>query len=68
MLESTEFYQSATGQKPPDPESLYTYRKHSSMPEPREQLTSSLSVQLTAAEKQALDLRCMAPVHKGATG
>ena len=62
LPESTEFYQSATGHKPPDPESLYTYHKHVSMPEPREQLASSLSVQLTAAEKQVLDLLASWPI------
>ncbi len=61
-LEASEFYQSATGRTPPDPESLYTYHKHVSMPKPREQLTSFLSVHLTAAEKQALDLLAAWPL------
>ena len=61
-LEASEFYQSATGRTPPDPESLYIYHKNVSMPEPREQITSSPSVQLTAAEKQALDLLAAWPL------
>ncbi len=56
VLEASEFYQRATGQTPPNPESLYTSHLRASMPEPSEQLNSSLSVQLTAAEKQMLDL------------
>ena len=56
VLEASEFYQRATGQTPPNPESLYTSHLRVSMPEPSEQLNSSLSVQLTAAEKQMLDL------------
>ena len=56
VREATEFYQRATGQTPPNPESLYTSHQRVTMPEPAEQLNSSLSVQLTAAEKQALDL------------
>ena len=61
-LEASEFYQRATGYRPPDPDDLYTYHKHTGMPEPREQLTSSLTVQLTAAEKQALDLLAAWPL------
>ena len=56
MLEASEFYQRATGQTSPNPDDLYTSRLRASMPEPSEQLNSSLSVQLTAAEKQVLDL------------
>ena len=40
----------------PDLEDLYSSRVQAAMPEPSEQLTSSLSVQLTRAEKDALDL------------
>ncbi len=61
-LEASELHQRATGHRPPDPDSLYTYHKHVGMPEPREQLTSSLSMQLTAAEKQALDLLASWPL------
>ena len=61
-LEASEFYQRATGHRPPDPDSLYTYHKHVGMPEPKKQLTSSLSVQLTSAEKQALDLLAAWPL------
>ena len=39
-----------------DPEALYPTRVKAAMPEPAEQLTSSLAVQLTRAEKDALDL------------
>ena len=40
----------------PNPASLYPSNVQASMPEPTEQLASSLSVQLTRAEKDALDL------------
>ena len=40
----------------PNPEALYPSGVQAAMPEPAEQLTSSLSVQLTRAEKDALDL------------
>ena len=56
VLEASEFYQRATGQTPPNPDGLYSTFRRASMPEPKEQLISSLSVQLTAAEKQVLDL------------
>ena len=57
VLEASEFYQRATGQTSAKPgRSLYTSHLRVSMPEPSEQLNSSLSVQLTAAEKQMLDL------------
>ena len=62
MLEATEFYQRATGQTTPDPDDLYTSYLRAGMPEPTEQLTSSLSVQLTASEKQALDLLASWPL------
>ena len=61
-LEASELHQRATGHRPPDPESLYTYHKHVGMPEPKKQLTTSLSVQLTATEKQALDLLAAWPL------
>ena len=56
VREATEFYQRATGQTPPNPESLYTSHQRVTMPEPAEQINSSLSVKLAAAEKQVLDL------------
>ncbi|MDE0101196.1 MAG: replication-relaxation family protein [Bryobacterales bacterium] len=40
----------------PDPDTLYRSDVRATMPKPPEQLDSSLSVQLTRAEKQALDL------------
>lgn len=40
----------------PDPDTLYRSDLRATMPKPPEQLDSSLSVQLTRAEKQALDL------------
>ena len=55
-LEASELYQRATGHTPPNPDGLYSTFRRASMPEPSEQVTSSLSVQLTAAEKQVLDL------------
>ena len=47
-----------TGWKRPtvDPESLYSPDLRATMPEPTEQLRSALAVQLTRAEKDALDL------------
>ena len=62
LLEASEFYQDATGHRPPDPDDLYTSHLRASMPEPLEQLTSAISVQLTAAEKQALDLLASWPL------
>ena len=40
----------------PDPEALYPSHLRATMPEPAQQLESALSVQLTRAEKEALDL------------
>ena len=40
----------------PDPESLYPSGVQAAMPEPSQQLAPALSVQLTRAEKEALDL------------
>ena len=62
MLEATEFYQFATGHRLLDPDDLYTSHLRASMPEPSEQLIACLSVQLTAAEKQALDLLASWPL------
>ena len=62
MLEASPIYQLATGDISPDPDAMYTSRLRANMPEPREQLISSLSVQLTAAEKQALELLASWPL------
>ena len=56
MLEASALYQRATGNTPPNPDGLYSTLRRARMPEPSEQLASSLSVQLTLAEKQVLDL------------
>ncbi len=39
----------------PDPDTLYPSHRRATMPEPAQQFQSTLSVQLTRAEKQALD-------------
>ncbi len=46
----------------PKPGTLYPSGVQASMPEPTEQLTSTLSVQLTSAEKDALDLLAAWPL------
>ena len=46
----------------PDPESLYPSGVQAAMPEPSQQLTPALSVQLTRAEKDALDLLAAWPL------
>ena len=46
----------------PNPSDLYPSGVQASMPEPTEQLTSTLSVQLTRAEKDALDLLAAWPL------
>ena len=46
----------------PDPEILYSSRVKAAMPEPAEQLTYALSVLLTRAEKDALDLLAAWPL------
>ena len=46
----------------PKPSALYPSGVQAAMPEPTEQLTPALSVQLTRAEKDALDLLCAWPL------
>ena len=46
----------------PDPETLYPSHLRGAMPEPSETLRSSLAVQLTGAEKDALDLLAAWPL------
>ena len=46
----------------PNPTALYSSGVQASMPEPTQQLTSTLSVQLTRAEKDALDLLAAWPL------
>ena len=46
----------------PDPDTLYPSRLRASLPEPSELLRSSLAVQLTGAEKDALDLLAAWPL------
>ena len=46
----------------PDPEALHPSHLRATMPEPAQQLESALSVQLTRAEKEALDLLAAWPV------
>ena len=46
----------------PDPEALYPSHRRATMPEPAQQLKSALSVQLTRAEKDALDLLAAWPL------
>ena len=46
----------------PDPEALYPSHRRATMPEPAQQLESSLAVQLTRAEKDALDLMAAWPL------
>ena len=46
----------------PDPYSLYPTHLRAAMPEPPEQVKSSLAVQLTRAEKEALDLLAAWPL------
>ena len=45
-----------------DPEALYSSRVKAAMPEPTKQITLSLAVQLTRAEKDALDLLATWPL------
>ena len=49
-------------QPEPDPDSLYPTHLRTAMPEPSEQVRSSLAVQLTRAEKEALDLLAAWPL------
>ena len=56
MSETSYLYKLATGNVSPDPDTLYTSRLRATMLEPSEQLSSSLAMQLTAAEKQTLEL------------
>ena len=46
----------------PDPEAIYPSHLRATMPEPAQQLESSLAVQLTRAEKEALDLLAAWPL------
>ena len=46
----------------PDPDALYPSGVRAAMPEPSQQLASALSVQLTRAEKDTLDLLCAWPL------
>ena len=46
----------------PDPEALYPSHRRATMPEPAQQLESALAVQLTRAEKDALDLLAAWPL------
>ena len=46
----------------PDPHSLYPSRLRADMPDPPEQVRNSLAVQLTRAEKEALDLLAAWPL------
>ena len=52
----------AKRQPTPDPYSLYPTHLQSAMPEPPEQVQASLAVQLTRAEKEALDLLAAWPL------
>ncbi len=53
----------ATGDRPrPDPEELYPSRLRALMPQPTEQVKSSLAVKLARAEKNALDLLAAWPL------
>ena len=53
----------ATGDRPrPDPDELYPSRLRALVPQPTEQVTSSLAVRLARAEKQALDLLAAWPL------
>ena len=49
-------------QPKPDPEALYPSRMRAMMPQPSEQVGNSLAVQLTRADKQALDLLAAWPL------
>ena len=49
-------------QPEPDPDSLYPTHLRTAMPEPSEQVKSSLAVQLTRAEKEALNLLAAWPL------
>ena len=67
LLESSEADRRRYGfkkpEKPtPDPEALYPSHLRATMPEPAQQLESALSVQLTRAEREALDLLAAWPV------
>ena len=46
----------------PDPEALYPSHRRATLPEPAEQMEAALSVQLTRAEKEALDLLAAWPL------
>ena len=50
------------GQLEPDPDSLYPTHIRTAMPDPSEQVKSSLAVQLTRTEKEALDLLAAWPL------
>ncbi len=62
VLEASEIHQRATGHVPLNPDGLYSTFRRASMPDPSEKLASPLSVQLTATEKQALDLLASWPL------
>ena len=67
LLESSEADRRRYGSKPegkptPDPEALYPSHLRATMLEPVQQLESALSVQLTRAEKEALDLLAAWPL------
>ncbi len=60
LLDSS--HQSRRDDPRPDPDAIYPDGVQASMPEPAQQLASSLAVQLTRAEKDALDLLCAWPL------
>lgn len=60
LLESS--HQSLRDNPRPDPDAIYPDAVQANMPEPARQLTSSLALQLTRAEKDALDLLCAWPL------
>ena len=62
MLQASELYQKTTGYSPPNPDDLYPSFRRAAMPEPSQQLNSSLAVQMSAAEKLALDLLASWPL------
>ena len=55
-------HQSLRDNPRPDADNLYSTKVQATMPEPARQLTSSLAVQLTRGEKDALDLLCAWPL------
>ena len=67
LLESSEADRRRYGFKAernptPDPEALYPSHRRATMPEPAQQLESSLAVQLTRVEKDALELMAAWPL------